>query len=218
MIEVRDLLSNDSRDAIERYCRQSARQIVLENCCVARSLGKHLVFCGMRGDYGEVHLLADGFWKMWETIAIGRHVQPGMKCLEMGDDGSYFPTLLADLVGDAGSVLCHSSTPEDQGNLLWSAEANGFADRVSTATGSVPPGHFDFLRCGLPDLDLTRSRLVGVAFDAAAIEVCQKSLPEVVEWGNERGKKANWVDDDGNLVGMDWNPLAKAHSWCLWLS
>ncbi len=51
------------------------------------------------------HLLRDGFWEPWVTLAVARLVKPGMRCWNIGANVGYYAALLSILVGPTGQVV-----------------------------------------------------------------------------------------------------------------
>jgi FkbM family methyltransferase len=78
---------------------------------LARALGRYMMVVDA-GDLGlSAHLLLDGFWEMWLTEAMTRHVRPGMIVADVGANLGYYTLLLGELVGAAGRVHAFEPNP-----------------------------------------------------------------------------------------------------------
>lgn len=97
------------------------------------------------------HLMMRGMWEPWITMAIARHVQSGMRCIDVGANCGYYTALLAQLVGTKGHVLAVEPNPRQLELLRRTLSVNGFndivawleagaSDRDYQATLNFPPG------------------------------------------------------------------------------
>ena len=50
-------------------------------------------------------LILDGFWEAWVTLAIGRHIQPGFHCVDVGANYGYYSLVMAAAAGATGRVF-----------------------------------------------------------------------------------------------------------------
>ena len=102
MSKLRQLLTGGhfSRSELERHFRDSARSHYLgDNLTLARVLSTFTMLLPTRDRSVVPHLLMDGYWEMWLTLAVARHVQPGMLCVDVGANVGYYSLLLAELSG-----------------------------------------------------------------------------------------------------------------------
>ena len=102
-----------------------------DHTALARVLGRYKMYVDTRDTSISSHLMMEGFWEMWVTEAMLRHVRPGMTVLDIGANLGYFTLLLADLVGPEGRVLAFEPNPEMAGRLRKSVAINGFAGRAT---------------------------------------------------------------------------------------
>jgi len=132
----RSLLAHDAtREQLEEWCRARAQAIpVGHDLVLCRVLGKHLMYCLARDCALTPHLALDGIWEPWVTMAIARHVRPGMRCLDVGACYGYYAILMADIVGAPGHV--EAWEPYHDNLLRLNASLNGGSIEVhSSALG-----------------------------------------------------------------------------------
>lgn len=106
------IASDATREQVEEFCRREARSVSIPHCeddigpnlVLSRVLGKYLLYSLARDSAMTPHLALDGIWEPWVTMAIARHVKPGMRCLDVGACYGYFSLFMADLVGRDGFV------------------------------------------------------------------------------------------------------------------
>lgn len=126
------------REHIELWCRQQARGISISGDLVlSRVLGKYLLYSLGTDSAITPHLAMDGIWEPWVTMAIARHVAPGMRCLDVGACYGYYTVLMADLVGRAGSVTAYEPVPETYELLAGNLSLNGLLQRCTVRRRAV---------------------------------------------------------------------------------
>ncbi len=112
-MNIRDLFQNLERSAIEKWCRaQTQVAYIGDYRALCRVLGKYLMYVDTRDLSLAPHMMMNGFWEMWVTQAIVDYVKPGMRCIDVGANCGYYTLLLADLVGEKGSVHAYEPIPE----------------------------------------------------------------------------------------------------------
>lgn len=129
-----------SREQIEDFCRQRAQVMTAGNVNLCRVLGKYLMYVLPQDNAITPHLALNGIWEPWVTMAIARHVKPGMRCLDVGACYGYYALLMADLVGEEGQV--DAWEPVWSELLLANINLNGlavgmFPFAMGTASGEV---------------------------------------------------------------------------------
>lgn len=126
-------LTAEERCQLEGWFESRACAVpVADDRILCRVLAKYLMYVDARDTSITPHLVMSGYWEMWTTIAIARHVQPGMRCIDVGANVGYFTLLLADLAGDKGHVQAwEPQSGGDHDILLASAKLNGFAGTVA---------------------------------------------------------------------------------------
>ncbi len=125
-----DLVS--SREAIEHLSHANAFASYVGNgVCLCRTLGRYLLYVSS-GDIGiACHLMAEGYWESWVTLAMLRTVQPGWRCVDVGAHAGYYSVLLADLVGPGGHVDAFEPNPETFALLDRNRDVNGVSSRLT---------------------------------------------------------------------------------------
>jgi FkbM family methyltransferase len=76
---------------------------------VCRVLGKYPMEILTRDIGCSTHLALDGFWEMWITRAIAKHVAPGTLCIDVGANVGYFTVVLGAVMG----CLVHAFEPQE---------------------------------------------------------------------------------------------------------
>ena len=122
----RELIACDAtREQLEEWCRSKAQAIpVGSNLVLCRVLGKYILYALARDYALTPHLALDGIWEPWVTMAIARHIKPGMRCLDVGACYGYYSVLMADTVGGSGQV--DAWEPYHCDLLQLNASLNGF--------------------------------------------------------------------------------------------
>src|SRR5882672_1357908 len=99
------LKADATREQLEDWCRSQTQSYSSRGAITAcRVLGKYIMY--VRNDDSSIapHLILDGIWEPWITMAIARHVKPGMCCLDVGACYGYYALLMKDIVGESGHV------------------------------------------------------------------------------------------------------------------
>lgn len=138
-VTLPDLLAaNLPREQIEHWCRQQARGIpIAGDLVLSRVLGKYLLYSIGRDSALTPHLAMDGIWEPWVTMAIARHLSPGMRCLDVGACYGYYSVLMADLVGPSGSVTAYEPVGETYELLISNLSLNGLLQRCNVCHAAV---------------------------------------------------------------------------------
>lgn len=135
--DVRRLLSHE-RGPAEEFCRQRAQYAYLgNNHALCRILGKYLMYVDTRDVELTPHLAMSGAWEWWIAQAVARHVKPSMNVIDVGANVGFFTLLLADLVGEQGSVLAIEPQADVMALLRRTIAVNGFGGCVSVIECAV---------------------------------------------------------------------------------
>lgn len=144
------LLARESRFALENWCRANASSVYLgDHKVLCRVLGKYKMLVDTRDLSLAPHLMLDGFWEMWITQAVARHVRPGMRCADVGANWGYYTLLLSDIVGQKGHVQAWEPRAEIVALLRASLNLNG-CDNTNVVEGAATD------RVGVAQLQLER--------------------------------------------------------------
>lgn len=125
------------REQFEDYCRlRCCAYPISPDKALCRILGQFPFYADM-GDVSQgPHLVADGFWESWLTLAMLRTVKTGWNCLDVGANHGYFTVLLSKLAGPTGSVLAFEPCTRTFGYLQENIRINGCAN-VETFNAAV---------------------------------------------------------------------------------
>ena len=142
-LSIPELASSDRFD-LEAFCRAQAQSAYLgDDTALCRVLGRYKIYVDTRDTGFAANLLLDGFWEMWLTIFIARHVRAGMVAVDVGANFGYYTLILADLVGEPGHVYAVEPNPAAAAALRRSIGLNGAAGRttvIEAAAGVVDGG------------------------------------------------------------------------------
>lgn len=99
------LKADATREQLEKWCRGQTQVMWAgddRNLC--RVLGKYLMYVHASDNALTPHLSLNGIWESWITMAIARHLKPGMRCMDVGACYGYYSLLMSDIVGREGHV------------------------------------------------------------------------------------------------------------------
>jgi FkbM family methyltransferase len=129
VIALKELASGD-RFMLEHACRSQVQPVYLGNfTALCRILGRYKFYVDTRDEGFASNILLDGFWEMWLTMAIARHLKPGMVAIDIGANFGYYSLLMADLVGPAGTLIAVEPNSHVAPKLRASLALNGFSGR-----------------------------------------------------------------------------------------
>lgn len=112
-----------SRAELESLSAASAKAVYCGgHTALCRCLGMFNLYVDTSDISITPHLMMNGYWESWVTLAIGRHVKPGMRCVDVGANCGYFAMLMASL---GGKVTAFEPQPEMFALLTKSAPVNG---------------------------------------------------------------------------------------------
>jgi FkbM family methyltransferase len=130
-LSIPELASSDRFD-LEAFCRAQGQSAYLgDHTALCRVLGRYKIYVDTRDTGFGSNLLLDGFWEMWLTIFIARHVGAGMVAVDVGANYGYYTLILADLVGGDGHVYAVEPNPAAATALRRSIALNGAAGRTT---------------------------------------------------------------------------------------
>jgi len=123
---------------VERLSRAAAGAVYCGGGVVlCRVLARYLMY--VPGDDLGVasHLMMEGFWEAWVTLAVARLVRPGWRCVNVGAHVGYYAVLMADLAGPVGGVWAFEPNARLHDLLGRNVEVNGLHGRVRLFRSAV---------------------------------------------------------------------------------
>lgn len=137
-MDIIKALAHENRATLEHVIESRCKAVpVGDSCLLSRVLAKYRMYLDMNDTSLAPHLALDGYWEMWTTIAIASYVKPGMKVIDVGANFGYFTLLMADMVGDAGSVQAWEPNGRVVMLLNSSLRVNGMRERVDVVQGAA---------------------------------------------------------------------------------
>jgi FkbM family methyltransferase len=101
-----------SRADLEEASRRKAAGVYYgDHRLLCRLLGDYLAFVDARDLMLGPRLVLDGFWESWVTLAVARHLRPGMWCVDVGANYGYYTLLMAAACGPEGRVVACEPNP-----------------------------------------------------------------------------------------------------------
>jgi FkbM family methyltransferase len=152
-----------SRADLEEASRKKAAGVYYgEHRMLCRLLGEYLSFVDTRDLILGPRLVLDGFWEAWVTLAVARHLQPGMWCVDVGANYGYYTLLMAAAVGPEGRVLACEPHPLLAENYLpQNLALNALADRVDVCRVAIGDRDDELVEFALHAHNLGASSLAG---------------------------------------------------------
>jgi FkbM family methyltransferase len=120
-----------ARRELEQHARQGHQAVYIgDHTVLCRVLGKYMCYVDTLDRGLAPHLILNGFWEPWITLAIERLLEPGMVCIDVGANLGYYTALMADAVGPGGAVIAFEPNPRLSDLARASMFLNGFASRT----------------------------------------------------------------------------------------
>ena len=107
-----DVHPEAARVALEMHAQARCKTTYLgDNICLCRVLGEALMYLDTR-DYGiSPHLMTDGYWESWVTVAMMKALKPGMVTADVGANFGYYTLLMGLAVRPGGTVYAFEPNP-----------------------------------------------------------------------------------------------------------
>ena len=106
---LHELMSHD-RTFIEEHSRRFAKGFMMGDKLCTRMLGGPIMFVDPSNYDFAPWLGLEGFWESWITLALGRAIQPGNICYDVGSAWGYYSMLMA--WGGASKVVAIEPIPD----------------------------------------------------------------------------------------------------------
>jgi FkbM family methyltransferase len=149
------------REPLETAIRSRTQTVYLgDNTALCRILGRHKFFVDTRDVGFASHVMLDGFWEIWLTQFMVRHIKPGMKVLDVGANFGYYSLLMSDLVSETGHCVCIEPNPAVAEKLEASLSINGFARRSTVANCAAGDGTESSVPFYIPHREPKNARIV----------------------------------------------------------
>jgi FkbM family methyltransferase len=154
---------------LETLSRQHSRSVYLgEQTVLCRVLGKYLMYADAQETGITPHLVMDGYWESWITVALARRLRPGWHCLDIGANHGYYTLIMADAVGREGRVVPVEPTPRLADLLRQTLDVNGFPT-VAVAPEAASDTDGETLQLVIPPRRSMNARLSQVAGPTDAV-------------------------------------------------
>jgi FkbM family methyltransferase len=92
------------------------------------------------------HVMLDGYWEIWLTLALARLIKPGMVVVDVGANLGYYSLLAAHAAWPGGTVLAIEPNPPIAQIMARSINLNGLSNVVrieNVAVGATDGGSCD---------------------------------------------------------------------------
>lgn len=132
LLTLDDLRGSTPRHEMEAAFRARCHTVSLDqNTLLCRVLGRYKFLLDSRDLGLAPHLMLDGYWEFWCTDFMLRRLRPGQVAWDIGANLGYYSVLMADLVGETGSVLALEPNPRLAQLTERTLLLNGFKDRAT---------------------------------------------------------------------------------------
>ena len=124
-------MTMQDREKFEENCTAAANYMHLyETVGLCRVLGRHKMYVDTRDQSLFPHLAMDGFWESWVTLALGKLLKPGMRCIDVGANFGYYTLFMGDAVGPTGEVIAVEANRNIIPLLAKTVDINGMGGHV----------------------------------------------------------------------------------------
>ncbi len=126
MIDNISELSKLTRAQFEQECQSRIDHIYLgNNTVLCKVLGGRKIYVDSRDVSLAPHLIMDGFWESWITLAFAKIIRPGFTCVDLGANYGYYSILMSELAGFEGRTIAIEANPEVGKYLTFTSMLNG---------------------------------------------------------------------------------------------
>ncbi|HQR06994.1 MAG TPA: FkbM family methyltransferase [Gemmatales bacterium] len=188
---LQEVLNHD-RGFVEGHSRKFAKAFMMGDKLCTRLLGGPIMFCDPSNYDFTPWLGLEGFWESWVSMAIGRAIQPGWVCYDVGAAWGYYSLLMAGCGAD--QVVAVEALPHRVPYIELNMKTNFYNlpwDVVEAAVGNGSKVNVNVL-----------PGLVGNAFDSGRHELDSVPFDRICQTGS--GGKADLlkVDIDGGELAF----------------
>jgi len=134
---LQEVLNHD-RSFVEDHSRKFAKAFMMGDKLCTRMLGGPIMFCDP-GNYDFTPWLGlEGFWESWVSMAIGRAIQPGWVCYDVGAAWGYYSLLMAGC--GAGQVIAVEALPQRVSFIELNMKTSFYHTRFDMVSAAVGDG------------------------------------------------------------------------------
>jgi FkbM family methyltransferase len=120
------IIKNLSRQSFEQACMQHKDHVYVGNKTIlCNVLTKYKMYVDATDYTIAPHLLMDGYWESWVTLLLGKIIEPGMTCVDIGANFGYFSLLMSGLAGSKGRTISIEANPQVSQFLRATKVVNG---------------------------------------------------------------------------------------------
>jgi FkbM family methyltransferase len=192
-----------------------------DHLAVCRVLGNMKMFVDTRDHVLAPHLMTDGYWESWITLAMLRALKPGMVAVDVGANYGYYTILMGRSVGRTGKVVAFEPNPHLATLMRKSLWISGIRqiDEVREEAAYSTTG--EQVRFFIPDARPMNARVVdeapyaGTMIDVPTVRL-DDVLPEKVDFikiDAEGGEREIWrgmsktIENNPQLqIFLEFNP------------
>jgi FkbM family methyltransferase len=187
--------------ALELHAKRSRFCTYLgDHLALCRVLGNMKMFVDTRDQVLAPHLMTDGYWESWITLAMVRALKPGMVAVDVGANYGYYTILMGRCVGRTGKVVSFEPNPHLADLMRKSLWISGIRqiDEVRQEAAYSTTG--EQVRFFIPDARPMNARVVeeapyaGTMIDVPTVRL-DDVLPEKVDFikiDAEGGEREIW--------------------------
>jgi FkbM family methyltransferase len=197
-----------------------------DHLAVCRVLGNMKMFVDTRDHVLAPHLMTDGYWESWITLAMLRVLKPGMVAVDVGANYGYYTILMGRCVGRTGKVVAFEPNPHLATLMRKSLWISGIRqiDEVRGEAAYSTTG--EQVRFFIPDARPMNARVVkeapyaGTMIDVPTVRL-DDVLPEKVDFikiDAEGGEREIWrgmaktIESNPQLqIFLEFNPKRTTH-------
>ncbi|MGE3174319.1 MAG: FkbM family methyltransferase [Planctomycetota bacterium] len=124
----------DQRRRLEQDARRGHQAVYVgDDTVLCRVLGELLMYVDAQDRGHAPHLIMNGCWEPWITVALRDLLRPGMTCIDVGANLGYYTAVMAQAVGPTGAVVAFEPNPRLRELARASMLLNGFTARTVIA-------------------------------------------------------------------------------------
>ena len=152
-----------------------------DHLAVCRVLGNMKMFVDTRDYYLAPHLMTDGYWESWITLAMLRALEPGMVAVDVGANYGYYSILMGRCVGPTGRVVSFEPNPHLANLARKSLWISGIREIHEVREEAAYSTTGEQVRFFIPDESPMNAQVIDEApYDGTMIDVPTVRLDDVL--------------------------------------